>query len=83
MGINLGAFFSPLVCGTLAVKFGFEYGFAAAGIGMLIGFTLYKVFEHKLLGDSGLYPVTKTQTKEDDIVESDSNSKNVLFHFLL
>ena len=28
MGINLGAFFSPLVCGTLAVKFGYEYGFA-------------------------------------------------------
>ena len=37
MGINLGAFFSPLVCGTLAVKFGYEYGFAAAGVGMLIG----------------------------------------------
>jgi POT family proton-dependent oligopeptide transporter len=45
MGINLGAFFSPLVCGTLAVKFGYEYGFAAAGIGMLIGLILYKVFE--------------------------------------
>lgn len=75
MGINLGAFFSPLVCGTLAVKFGFEYGFAAAGVGMLIGFILYKLFEHKLLGDSGLYPATKTQIKEDEIVETDINGK--------
>ncbi len=63
MGINLGAFFSPLVCGTLAVKFSFEYGFAAAGIGMLIGLSLYKIFEHKLLGESGLYPVTQNKTE--------------------
>ena len=52
MGINLGAFLSPLVCGTLAVKFGYEYGFAAAGVGMLIGLLLYKIFENKLLGES-------------------------------
>ena len=83
MGINLGAFFSPLVCGTLAVKFGFEYGFAAAGIGMLIGFILYKLFEHKLLGDSGLYPVTKTQTKENEIVETDINSKKRFMSLLV
>ena len=61
MGINLGAFFSPLVCGTLAVKFGYEYGFAAAGIGMFIGLVLYKIFENKLLGDSGLNPVSKLE----------------------
>ncbi len=57
MGINLGAFFSPLICGTLAIKYGYEYGFASAGIGMLIGLVLYKCFENKLLGDSGAYPV--------------------------
>ena len=56
MGINLGAFFSPLICGTLAVKFGFEWGFASAGAGMLIGLILYKIFENKLLGEHGLYP---------------------------
>ena len=47
MGINLGALFSPLVCGTLAIKYGYEYGFAAAGIGMLIGLLIYKLFENK------------------------------------
>jgi POT family proton-dependent oligopeptide transporter len=41
VGINLGAFFSPLVCGMLATAFGWHYGFAAAGIGMLIGLAIY------------------------------------------
>src|SRR5208283_429840 len=33
MGINLGAFFSPIVCGTLGQRLGWHYGFAAAGVG--------------------------------------------------
>ena len=37
MGINLGALFSPLVCGTLGQVYGWHYGFAAAGVGMTIG----------------------------------------------
>ncbi|MGZ3411216.1 MAG: peptide MFS transporter [Xanthobacteraceae bacterium] len=41
VGINLGAFFAPLVCGTLAVAFNWHYGFAAAGVGMLIGLAIY------------------------------------------
>ena len=35
VGINLGAFLAPLVCGTLGEKVGWHYGFAAAGVGML------------------------------------------------
>lgn len=56
MGINFGAFLSPLVCGTLAVKYGFNYGFATAGCGMLAGLLMYKVFENKLLGECGKFP---------------------------
>jgi POT family proton-dependent oligopeptide transporter len=41
VGINIGAFFSPLVCGTLGEAYGWHYGFAAAGIGMLIGTFIY------------------------------------------
>uniref|UniRef100_A0A832I2R1 MFS transporter n=1 Tax=Eiseniibacteriota bacterium TaxID=2212470 RepID=A0A832I2R1_UNCEI len=41
MGINLGAFFSPLVCGTLGQTVGWHWGFAAAGIGMVLGLILY------------------------------------------
>lgn len=32
---------SPLVCGTLGEKVGWHFGFGAAGVGMLIGLTLY------------------------------------------
>ncbi len=41
MGINLGAFCSPLVCGTLGEKVGYHWGFAAAGVGMVIGLLVY------------------------------------------
>ncbi|MFA6317832.1 MAG: peptide MFS transporter [Elusimicrobiota bacterium] len=41
VGINLGAFFSPLICGTLGEKLGWHYGFAAAGFGMLAGLAVY------------------------------------------
>ncbi len=41
VGINVGAFLAPLVCGTLGEKAGWHYGFAAAGVGMLIGLAIY------------------------------------------
>jgi POT family proton-dependent oligopeptide transporter len=41
VGINLGAFFSPLVCGTLGEEVGWHYGFAAAGVGMLVSLAVY------------------------------------------
>ena len=41
VGINVGAFLAPLVCGTLGEEAGWQYGFAAAGVGMLIGLAIY------------------------------------------
>jgi POT family proton-dependent oligopeptide transporter len=41
MGINLGAFLSPLVCGTLGQTLGWHWGFGAAGVGMLAGLCVY------------------------------------------
>ena len=41
VGINLGAFLAPLVCGTLGEKLGWHYGFAAAGVGMTLGLIIY------------------------------------------
>ena len=55
MGINLGAFFSPLVAGTLGEKYGWHYGFAAAGVGMAIGLAQF-LWQQKDLGRSGLMP---------------------------
>jgi POT family proton-dependent oligopeptide transporter len=41
VGINLGAFLAPLVCGTLGEELGWHYGFTAAGIGMTLGLAIY------------------------------------------
>jgi POT family proton-dependent oligopeptide transporter len=44
MGINLGGFLAPLVCGTLGELYGWHWGFTAAGIGMGIGLIGYCSF---------------------------------------
>jgi len=41
VGFNVGAFFAPLVSGTLAESLGWRYGFASAGVGMLIALVVY------------------------------------------
>jgi len=41
MGINLGAFLAPLVCGTLGEVYGWHWGFGAAGLGMCLGLAIY------------------------------------------
>lgn len=41
VGINIGAFFAPLVCGTVGETIGWHYGFACAGVGMVIGLATY------------------------------------------
>jgi POT family proton-dependent oligopeptide transporter len=41
VGVNLGAFVAPLICGTLGELYGWHYGFTAAGVGMLIGLCIY------------------------------------------
>lgn len=41
VGINLGGFMAPLVCGTLGEVYGWHYGFAAAGVGMLLSLVIY------------------------------------------
>ena len=41
LAINAGAFVAPLVCGTLGEIYGWHYGFGVAGVGMLIGMSIY------------------------------------------
>ena len=41
VGINIGAFLAPLVCGTLGEIYGWHWGFGAAGVGMLAGVVIY------------------------------------------
>jgi POT family proton-dependent oligopeptide transporter len=57
LGINVGAMLGPLVCGLLATAagFGWHWGFAAAGVGMVLGLVQYRLTWH-YLGDAGLLP---------------------------
>ncbi|MFL6601327.1 MAG: peptide MFS transporter [Steroidobacteraceae bacterium] len=41
VGVNIGGFLAPLICGTLGEFYGWHWGFAAAGVGMLLGLTIY------------------------------------------
>lgn len=56
MGINVGAFFSPLVCGALGEKVGWHYGFGAAGVGMVLGLAMYLWGQKAMLGDHCVKP---------------------------
>ena len=53
MGINIGAFIAPLICGYLGQKVNWHFGFGAAAVGMFFGLLQYKTTE-KYLGDIGL-----------------------------
>ena len=41
IGINLGGFLAPLICGTLGELYGWHVGFGAAGVGMCLGLVVY------------------------------------------
>jgi proton-dependent oligopeptide transporter, POT family len=61
MGINIGAFFCNFVAAYLRNTYGWGYAFAAAGVGMLIGLTIFiSMMKHVKDGD-----VVKPMQKED------------------
>jgi proton-dependent oligopeptide transporter, POT family len=64
MGINLGALFGPLVCAWFAAnpRYGWRYGFGAAGVSMLIGLLFYLWTRRGRLRDVGLPPVRREQS---------------------
>ncbi len=58
MGINVGAFFAPLVCSTLGEDpaLGWRYGYFAAGCGMVLSVLIQLALARRLLGDVGRVP---------------------------
>jgi POT family proton-dependent oligopeptide transporter len=76
MGINLGAFFSPLVCGTLGEKYDYKWGFLAACIGMILGLILFILFKDKyLVTSTGELVGGKPTKKIDELVENTPQAK--------
>ena len=53
-GINVGAVAAPLVCGALQQHIGYQAGFGAAGIGMLIGLATFFAGSAALPDDADL-----------------------------
>jgi POT family proton-dependent oligopeptide transporter len=73
MGINIGAFFSPLVVGYFSdnlfkttidgvAHFGFKYGFLTASIGMIVGQIIFNLFGNRFLGEIGKKPTGKVSS---------------------
>ncbi|MDJ0839618.1 MAG: peptide MFS transporter [Acidobacteriota bacterium] len=58
MGINLGAFIGPLLCGYLGENIDWHLGFSLAGIGMVFGLIQFKMTEG-YLGEAGIEPKAK------------------------
>ncbi|HEX8637055.1 MAG TPA: peptide MFS transporter, partial [Pyrinomonadaceae bacterium] len=88
MGINIGAFVSPLVCGYLAQSEGFRatlanwgmnpnsswhFGFAAAGVGMFFGLVQYVLGKRKL-ANVGQPPVANTGVESGTAYEGVSTT---------
>ena len=59
MGINLGAFIAPLICGWLGQRANWHLGFAAAGVGMVFGLIQY------VAGRKYLAPVSQDEKRVD------------------
>ncbi|HYK72365.1 MAG TPA: peptide MFS transporter [Pseudoneobacillus sp.] len=68
MGINAGAFLSPLIVGAVSDKYNFHFGFAIAAVGMFLGLVIFVLTKKKNLGLAGtsisnpLSPADKKKT---------------------
>ena len=63
VGINVGAFFSPFICGWLGDHTGYNWGFFAAGVGMVVGLITYLFALRTLPADH------VTRVKKDEAVK--------------
>ena len=63
MGVNIGAFFAPIVAGILRRELGWHWAFASAGFGMMVGFLLFAMMNRRFLAaadqKSGVAAVTQ------------------------
>ncbi len=59
MGINVGAFAGPLICGWLGQGWNWHLGFSAAGFGMVLGLIQFRL-GYGRLGDAGVLRSDRT-----------------------
>ena len=77
VGLNIGGFMAPLICGTLGEVYGWHYGFGAAGIGMFVGLVIY------VLGRNYLPPENRTRVVNAPVGASERGGQKRLWLLLL
>jgi POT family proton-dependent oligopeptide transporter len=82
MGINVGAFTSPFITGYLGESINWHYGFAAAGLGMIIGVIQYQSTQH-YLGDIGTAPSLEGTETERNAAKQQVKRGLLIFLILL
>ena len=85
IGINTGALLGGTICGYLAdqTRFGdrgWHWGFGAAGVGMLIGLTVYVAFRDKYLPGIGVRATKQIPDAAAPVISADSK---VLVHGII
>lgn len=75
MGVNAGAFFGMMLCGYLAEKIGWSYGFGLAGVFMLLG-TLQFWLAKPLFGNIGEIPSSIDSNNEIETTNENDEKPN-------
>ena len=97
MGINLGSFIAPLVCGGLGEQYdangapireAFKWGFLAAGFAMLIGTVSFIWLKNKYVVDPngeglGIVPNKMNEPKSENALPVASNTRNLVTWFII
>jgi POT family proton-dependent oligopeptide transporter len=77
MGINLGGFIAPLICGYLGERVGWKHGFGAAGVGMIFGLGLYLWGRDRYLPGIGLRTSQRTQAEVKSAAPQKDDGKRI------
>jgi POT family proton-dependent oligopeptide transporter len=83
MGINAGAFLSPLICGYLGEKIDFKWGFFAAGVGMIISLVIFYFTKDKYVishtGEQlGIQPNKAKDVRPDEVAVQGFGTQQVI-----
>ncbi|MBF0693883.1 MAG: peptide MFS transporter [Flavobacterium sp.] len=75
MGVNAGAFFGMMLCGYLAEKVGWHWGFGLAGVFMLLG-TLQFWLAKPLFGTVGEVPSKEKRLADEAAAKTSTNEED-------
>jgi len=83
MGINLGAFLAPIVCGFLGERVGWGWGFGTAATFMMIGIIHYMMFCKTQLPESVQHPASRdkhgTKINHEPLTKEEKQKLAVIF----